>query len=134
MKYINDLMDVLQPASEQTAQAQLYVTRPLTPTDGAISFAFSYVDPHSRSYSRLMGSNIQNVTGTIAIKTRQRLPFKIGKSEVVLPDGTHYLVREVMTDYNSVPQQVLRLWGAPVGAARLIRLEQVESPWTDDED
>ena len=130
MRYINDLMDVIQPAAEQTATAQLYTHRPISPSDGGITFNFSYVDPHSKTYSRLMGTNLQNVEGQIAIRTRQRLKFVPGESIIVMPDMNWYVVSQETVDYNSVPQQVLRLWGgAPVGAARLLRLTQIESDW-----
>ena len=130
MRYIQDLLDIMQPQSEQTAEAEFFKSRPLSALDGAVTFSFSYVDPHSKSYGRIMGSNIQ--ASTLAIRTKQRLDIVVGKSRVRLPDGIMYIIDQVMTDYSQVPQQALRLWGAPVGAPRLLRLTQIEDAWGSD--
>ena len=129
---IRDLMDLMRPHSEYTATALFFESRPLNGNAGGIPFVFSYVEPKSRAYTRLIG-NVTGEDANIAIQTDERLDFQPGKTRIRLPDGQLYIVNQVLYDYDKAPKQALRMFPMPVGVTRLIRMIPVKDPWSNTE-
>lgn len=120
---IRDLMDILHPRADLTAEGTFFSTRPLNGNAGGVPFNFSYVEPRTKAYT-LIFENVSGEDEKIAIRTDERLNFKTGQSFVALPDGRLYIVSEVVIDYDTAPKQALRLFAVPVGVQKLVRLKR----------
>lgn len=122
---VRDLMDIMHPHADLTAEGTFFSTRPLNGNAGGVPFSFSYVEPRTRAYTRIF-DNVSGDDEKIAIRTDERLDVKPRTSFIALPDGLLYIVTEVVIDRDKAPKQALRLFANPFGTELLIRLKRYE--------
>ncbi len=125
---IFDTLDVLNPKTRFTASARYYPERLNSPDVGYDSLNFEYVNPYSNTYRRLF-ANVQTAAGQVAIRTDDQNNYKVG-GFIILQDNKAYQILEVLTDYQAANKQVLRLFGAPVSVEYVIRMLEVDNPWS----
>ncbi len=125
---IRDILDLMNPRTQFALSGTYYAERPDTPDVGGQQFNYEYVDPATRTGSTLL-ANIRTSAGETAIRTNDRLSFKVGSGVVVLQDGTCYTIEQKMTDYQAAPKQAFRVLPIPVSTQYVLRLVETEQPW-----
>ncbi len=125
---IRDILDLMNPRTQFALSGTYYAERPDTPDVGGQQFNYEYVDPATRTWSTLF-ANIRTSAGETAIRTNDRLSFKVGSGVVVLQDGTCYTIEQKMTDYQAAPKQAFRVLPIPVSTQYVLRLVAIEAPW-----
>lgn len=125
---VKDIRSLLQKHAEQTLTGTFYEHRPLTPSDGGISFPYEFVSPASWTFRRLFGNVVGNQFSITAIKTVSSLPWRVS-SFIVTQDGRLYSVLQIERDHANVGKQALRLFSDAAGITYVLRLMEIENPW-----
>ena len=125
---IYSLLDIVAPRAQYTARGSYYKREPNDPTEGAQSFSYEYLDPLSKTFRRLYGNYQSFTAGELAIRTRDRLEWKVN-AFVVTSDGAMYVITDIQQDFSSAPKQAFRIAGMPVGVEWVLRLVPYQNPW-----
>lgn len=123
-----DALDILCPHARFTARGSYYKEEPEHEELGAQTFDYEYVDPLSKTFRRLYGNYQSFTAGELAIRTRDRLEWKIN-AFVVTSDGAMYVITDIQQDFSSAPKQAFRIAGMPVGVEWVLRLVPYQNPW-----
>lgn len=125
---IYSLLDIVAPRAQYTARGSYYKREPNDLTEGAQPFAYEYLDPLSKTFRRLYGNYQSFTAGELAIRTRDRLEWKVN-AFVVTSDGAMYVITDIQQDFSSAPKQAFRITGMPVGVEWVLRLVPYQNPW-----
>lgn len=125
---IYSLLDIVAPRAQYTARGSYYKREPNDLTEGAQPFSYEYLDPLSKTFRRLYGNYQSFTAGELAIRTRDRLEWKVN-AFVVTSDGAMYVITDIQQDFSSAPKQAFRIAGMPVGVEWVLRLVPYQNPW-----
>lgn len=125
---IYSLLDIVAPRAQYTARGSYYKREPNDLTEGAQTFDYEYIDPLSKTFRRLYGNYQSFTAGELAIRTRDRLEWKVN-AFVVTSDGAMYVITDIQQDFSSAPKQAFRIAGMPVGVEWVLRLVPYQNPW-----
>ena len=125
---IYSLLDIVAPRAQYTARGSYYKREPNDLTEGAQPFDYEYIDPLSKTFRRLYGNYQSFTAGELAIRTRDRLEWKVN-AFVVTSDGAMYVITDIQQDFSSAPKQAFRIAGMPVGVEWVLRLVPYQNPW-----
>ena len=126
---IHDTLDLMNPKPDYTHTGTYYKDRPDSPAVGGVEFNYKPVNPYSKTW-RVIFSRIQAEAQETAIETDDNIAYKAGGGYVVLQDGNLYSVAQVQIDETRAPRQAFRTFGIAVGTVYLMRLTQVDNPWS----
>ena len=125
---IYSLLDIVAPRAQYTARGSYYKHEPNDLTEGTQPFSYEYLDPLSKTFRRLYGNYQSFTAGELAIRTRDRLEWKVN-AFVVTSDGAMYVITDIQQDFSSAPKQAFRIAGMPVGVEWVLRLVPYQNPW-----
>lgn len=125
---IRSSLDLNAPRAQYTARGSYYKNEPNDLTEGAQPFSYEYLDPLSKTFRRLYGNYQSFSAGELAIRTRDRLEWKVN-AFVVTSDGAMYVITDIQQDFSSAPKQAFRIAGMPVGVEWVLRLVPYQNPW-----
>ena len=125
---IYSLLDIVAPHARFTARGSYYKEEPEHEELGAQTFDYEYIDPLSKTFRRLYGNYQSFTAGELAIRTRDRLEWKVN-AFVVTSDGAMYVITDIQQDFSSAPKQAFRIAGMPVGVEWVLRLVPYQNPW-----
>lgn len=125
---IRSSLDLNAPRAQYTARGSYYKHEPEYEEISAEHFAYAYIDPLSKTFRRLYGNYQSFTAGELAIRTRDRLEWKVN-AFVVTSDGAMYVITDIQQDFSSAPKQAFRIAGIPVGVEWVLRLVPYQNPW-----
>ena len=125
---IRSSLDLNAPRAQYTARGSYYKHEPNDLTEGAQPFNYEYIDPLSKTFRRLYGNYQSFSAGELAIRTRDRLEWRVN-AFVVTSDGAMYVITDIQQDFSSAPKQAFRIAGMPVGVEWVLRLMPYQNPW-----
>ena len=125
---IRSSLDLNAPRAQYTARGSYYKHEPNDLTEGAQPFNYEYIDPLSKTFRRLYGNYQSFSAGELAIRTRDRLEWKVN-AFVETSDGAMYVITDIQQDFSSAPKQAFRIAGMPVGVEWVLRLMPYQNPW-----
>lgn len=128
-----DIFDVLCPQALYAFTGRFFKRGEIVtdaPTSGGTLFTYEQLDPKSKGYQMVFGHIDASGASMTAIKTKKRLSYEVC-DVVVLQDGTAYSIDSVSLDYGAKKdKQAFRLFSTPAGVDYVLRLKEIENPWS----
>jgi hypothetical protein len=124
-----DFLDISEGRFNQTYTGKYYKNLPylVENPEPAALFDYEYIDLDTKSYRHIISNLTETDTADAAIKTRERLNFKVG-SHISLEDGRLCAILQVSADRSNSNREAAYMLPLPYGAEYIIRLIEIDNP------
>lgn len=126
-----DFLSAMQPRAGVTFSGSYYPRRPNAPDDDHEPFAYEMVDPEDKRFKTIAGNIINSEGVSVTIRVREDIDFDVENGYVYLQDGHFYTIESDMKDYSSAPREVFRYFRTSPQVSHVLRLLQVDAPWSE---
>lgn len=120
-----DFIDMIVNTGDEYLTGVFYKRRPISPTDGGITFKYKQLDPNARVFDKLLGE-LRKDRETYAINTKNNCGFNIG-GYIQTQNGKLWEITEVIGNEEvKGGNEVLRWFKTAKNAEISIRMIQVD--------